>query len=162
MPDAAIQLGGGGSVRTLTLALSSRSGGRTEVTIAVSDGQDTSDVSFNATIGGPGTDNLGGTRSSDFVLGRQGNDTLSGGEGDDLLSGGRGDDALRGDAGNDHLVGDRGHDRLTGGTGADLLNGGPGADTMVDLSPAEGDEQVDRTHEFGQQARVVARRVLVV
>lgn len=71
-------------------------------------------------LGGPGDDDLSGTR---------GDDRISGGSGDDLLRGGFGDDRLRGDGGRDRLFGQGDADRLVGGRGKDLADGSKGRDT---------------------------------
>lgn len=61
--------------------------------------------------------------------GGPGDDELSGTRGADTLEGGPGKDALRGGFGRDRLVGGDGHDRLVGQADADVLLGGKGRDT---------------------------------
>jgi uncharacterized delta-60 repeat protein len=140
LPDTSLRLGGDGASRSLTVTPPSRSSGRSQVTVAVDDGEDTDAVTVDVMVGTQGVDRLVGTGTSDVIVARQGSDTLSGDDGPDVLCGGRGDDVLSGGTGDDHVVGDRGDDRLTGGAGADLFDGGQGADFMVDLTSSDGDE----------------------
>lgn len=57
--------------------------------------------------GGPGHDDLEGTRGPDVILGNDGRDLLRGGSGADKLFGGRGRDEARGGQGRDRCVAER-------------------------------------------------------
>ncbi len=57
--------------------------------------------------------------------------TLLGGPGTDILIGGKGNDKLVGGGGTDRLIGRGGNDLLYGGPGADVLIGGRGNDKLV-------------------------------
>jgi hypothetical protein len=90
--------------------------------------------------GGPGNDDLRGSRTADTLLGGPGNDELRGEGGDDVLDGGPGRDDLQGDS---ILTGELtdlgtplspafGGDRLLARDGeGDVLRCGPGSDEVV-------------------------------
>ncbi|TCZ55808.1 calcium-binding protein [Roseicella aquatilis] len=81
-------------------------------------------------IGGPGTDQFGGTDAADHYWGLAGADALGGGAEGDVLTGGEGPDLLSGGPGMDHLHGGAGNDTLYGGADSDALMGGPGNDYL--------------------------------
>jgi hypothetical protein len=91
-------------------------------------------------FGGPGRNDITGSRFDDMIFGGSDDDTLSGGGGDDQLYAGFGDDVLLGELGDDRLVAGPGDDRLDSGAGFNAVDGGDGADTAV-IQP--GDEVVD-------------------
>ena len=80
--------------------------------------------------GGPGNDQLTGSKAADSIDGGDGDDAINGRGGDDTLVGGAGDDNLEGLAGNDSITGGDGRDNLSGGAGNDLMNGDADTDTV--------------------------------
>ena len=84
----------------------------------------------NTINGGPGNDDIKGTKGPDTINGGKGNDWISGGKGADTINGGNGHDTLKGGKGADTINGGNGKDTIHGGKGADIINGGNGADTI--------------------------------
>ncbi|MEY4836678.1 MAG: leukotoxin, partial [Pseudomonadota bacterium] len=87
---------------------------------------------------------LGGTESSDTLIGGEGDDTLWGGSGDDRLEGGQGVDHISGGYGDDIITdsgtpagaadvlsGEDGNDVISAGEGLDLIFGGRGQDFII-------------------------------
>jgi Ca2+-binding RTX toxin-like protein len=98
--------------------------------------------------GGPGNDNLTGSKAADSIDGGDGDDVINGRGGNDTLVGGAGNDNLIGLTGNDSILGGDGRDNLSGGAGNDLLNGEAEADTVsggagTDLDIDQQDRLVD-------------------
>ncbi|HZN02473.1 MAG TPA: hypothetical protein VFD06_02685, partial [Candidatus Polarisedimenticolia bacterium] len=91
-------------------------------------------------FGGPGRNQVLGSRFDDLILGGSDDETLDGGAGDDQIYGGFGDDTLFGDLGDDRLIAGPGDDRLDPGLGLNAVDGGEGTDTAF-VQPA--DEVVD-------------------
>jgi len=91
-------------------------------------------------FGGPGRNQIVGSRLDDLIFGGSDDDTVSGGAGDDQIYGGFGDDSLLGDLGDDRLVAGPGEDRLDSGPGVNAVDGGDEADVAF-VQP--GDEVVD-------------------
>ncbi len=120
---AGINLSGSGANRTATITAIAP--GSAVVTLIVSDGAATSEVTITVFNGGNGVDTISGTDGADMIFGGNGNDTLDGKGGSDLLCGGNGDDTL------------------SGGAGADALDGGRGTDTTPDFNAGEGDRRVN-------------------
>jgi Ca2+-binding RTX toxin-like protein len=157
LSDAGLTTGGNDSSRSLNLSAVPGRTGTALITVAVSDGNDTTTLIVSVMVGsgaddtlsgGPGADvvfglagidMLSGGDGSDLLCGGNGADTLAGGDGADVLDGGRANDSLDGDGGSDRLYGGDGNDALTGGSGADTFSGGRGADTATDLSLVDGD-----------------------
>lgn len=89
---------------------------------------------------------IGGTKSSEELVGTadadnihagRGNDVVSAGDGDDFVFGGGGSDVLNGEAGNDWLEGSWGRDEMNGGTGLDTLVSTSGFDNMTGGADAD-------------------------
>lgn len=78
-----------------------------------------------------GDDTINGGRGNDTLFGNAGSDLLRGNIDRDRLIGGAGNDTLFGNSEEDILVGNVGDDRLIGGTGDDNLIGSLGKDTLV-------------------------------
>ena len=91
-------------------------------------------------FGGPGRNEVFGSRFDDLIFGGSDDESLTGGAGDDQIYGGFGDDVLLGDLGDDRLVAGPGDDRLDPGPGLNAVDGGDGMDTAF-IQPA--DEMVD-------------------
>jgi Ca2+-binding RTX toxin-like protein len=114
------------------------------------DGGSGADVLFGARgetgVTGDAGDFLTGDAGDDVLVGHDGGDVLDGGDGADILTGGDGNDDVLGRGGDDRLgftihqgfvsgapdlvTRDPGQDLLDGGAGDDLLNGGPGANVL--------------------------------
>ncbi len=157
VPNANVIFGGSGANRSVAITAANGKSGSAVLTIGVSDGWNTTEVTITVRIGtdanesltgtdgadlligGAGRDSLAGMGGADVLCGGQGDDTASGGEGNDAVEGDRGVDILAGGAGTDILRGGQGDDSLTGGADADAFSGGPGADTNTDFNAADGD-----------------------
>ena len=157
VPTANVIFGGSGANRSVAITAANGKSGSAVLTIGVSDGWNTTEVTITVRIGtdaneslpgtdgadlligGAGRDSLAGMGGADVLCGGQGDDSASGGEGNDAVEGDKGVDILVGGAGTDILRGGQGDDSLTGGADADAFSGGPGADTNTDFNPADGD-----------------------
>ena len=80
--------------------------------------------------GQEGNDRIFGRAGDDLILGKDNDDTLLGGDGNDRIDGGQDDDTLFGGAGNDELQGQSGDDVLRGDLGDDTLRAGNGTDVL--------------------------------
>ncbi|MFN8480934.1 MAG: ExeM/NucH family extracellular endonuclease, partial [Kouleothrix sp.] len=130
VPNGNITFGGSGANRTITIATANGKSGTSLITITVSDGINTANVTITVKAGANGNDLILGTGGANMIFGGNGNDALTGASGSDLLCGGSGDDVLIGGGDADTLDGGSGNDVLTGADGADTLNGGAGNDTI--------------------------------
>jgi predicted extracellular nuclease len=157
VPNANVVFGGSGANRSVAITTADMTSGSAVLTIGVSDGWNTTDVTITVRVGSGADESLDGTAGADLLAGAAGNDSLTGLGGADVLCGGQGRDSAAGGAGNDAIEGDKGIDILSGGTGNDVLrggqgedsltggadadafSGGPGADTNTDFNAGEGD-----------------------
>ena len=151
VPRSGVTFGGSGANRTVTIRANTITG-TAVVTLAVSDGQTSTQQVITVKEGNSNNETLTGTSGVDLLFGQGGNDTVNGQDGADLLCGGSGNDTLNGGAGNDaldgqngddRLNGNEGSDRLTGGASADRFDGGANTDTVTDFKPSEGDTQTN-------------------
>jgi Ca2+-binding RTX toxin-like protein len=138
VPNGNITFGGSGANRTVTINALKKIGSAL-ITITVSNGQTSAQITVTVVESGNSNATLNGTSGTDILFGQNGNDTLNGQGGNDLLCGGNGDDTLSGGNDNDTLYGGNGNDTLTGGAGADFFSGGAGTDTATDFTPSQGD-----------------------
>ncbi|MDY7005469.1 MAG: calcium-binding protein, partial [Cyanobacteriota bacterium] len=99
-----------------------------QLTINVTDVDETPPEPENAIYGSDNNDYLRGGSDNDTIYGEGGNDLILGRKGDDLLNGDSGNDRIYGGSGNDILNGNSGNDRINSGSGNDILNGGSGND----------------------------------
>jgi VCBS repeat-containing protein len=139
VPTGNVAFAGSGAARTMTVSAVDGRSDTANLTVTVSDGQDTGMVQVTVKVGGSGKDTLTGSAGADLLLAQSNNDALIGGDGNDLLCGDSGSDTLSGGGGDDSLGGGSGSDRLTGGAGADRFSGGSGTDTATDFTAGEGD-----------------------
>ncbi|NEN93055.1 MAG: hypothetical protein F6K48_30870 [Okeania sp. SIO3H1] len=101
-----------------------------QLTINISDVDETPTEPDNTMYGSGRNDRMRGTADNDVINGEGGNDVLIGRNGDDLLNGGLGNDKINGGNGDDLLNGGLGNDRINGGKGMDTLTG-------VDITSAQ-------------------------
>ncbi|NET29942.1 cadherin domain-containing protein [Okeania sp. SIO1I7] len=101
-----------------------------QLTINVSNVDETPTEPDNTMYGSGRNDRMRGTADNDVINGEGGNDVLIGRNGDDLLNGGLGNDKINGGNGDDLLNGGLGNDRINGGKGMDTLTG-------VDITSAQ-------------------------
>ena len=121
VPSGNVAFAGSDANRSMTATTVSGRTGTGVLTVTVSDGQTSGNVTVTVKAAGNGNNTVTGAGGADLLLGQNGGDTLNGLGGNDVLCGGRG------------------NDRLTGGTGADRFSGGAGNDVNLDYTPAQGD-----------------------
>ena len=106
VPNGNVIFGGSGASRSVAITAANGKSGSAVLTIGVSDGWSTTEVTITVRIGTGANESLTGTDGADLLIGGAGRDSLAGMGGADVLCGGQGDDTASGGDGTDAVEGE--------------------------------------------------------